>query len=133
MITSSLFHVSPFSFFRSTCYLSCFRLTEHLFFSSIPFIYYLRCLRPSVFFFPSLLAVTQIRGHIAGSSPPLPTTIRVLYFYREETLALPSSTRVEMRLPPTLRGAHSSSSSSFFFCKNAKSDHGGIRTPDQRH
>ena len=30
----------------------------------------------------SLLVVTQIRGHIAGSSPPLPTTVRVLHFYR---------------------------------------------------
>ena len=26
------------------------------------------------------LVVTQIRGHIAGSSPPLPTTVRALHF-----------------------------------------------------
>ena len=38
-------------------------------------------LRP--FLFLSLLVVTQIRGHIAGSSPPLPTTVRALHFYHE--------------------------------------------------
>ena len=53
------------------------------------------------FFFPShllsspfyslpLLVVTQIRGHIAGSSPPLPTTVRALHFYREKISALSS-------------------------------------------
>ena len=38
----------------------------------------------------SLLVVTQIRGHLAGSSPPLPTptTVRALYLYREKTSAL---------------------------------------------
>ena len=44
----------------------------------------------------SLQVVTQIRGHIAGCSPPLPTTVRALHFYREKILALPSSTRVEL-------------------------------------
>ena len=43
----------------------------------------------------SLLVVTQIRGHIAGSSPPLPTTVRALHFYRENSSDLPSSTRVD--------------------------------------
>ena len=52
-------------------------------------------LRPS---FLSLLVVTQIRGHIAGSFPPLPTTVRALDFYREEILALSSSTRVDLCL-----------------------------------
>ena len=47
-------------------------------------IYYLH---PSVL---SLLVVIQIRGHIAGSSPPLPTTVRALHFYREEISALSS-------------------------------------------
>ena len=47
-------------------------------------IYYLR---PSIL---SLLFVTQIRGHIAGSSPPLPTTVSALYFYREKISALSS-------------------------------------------
>ena len=44
----------------------------------------------SPFFFLSLLVVTQIRGHIAGSSPPLPTTVRALHFYREKISALSS-------------------------------------------
>ena len=38
----------------------------------------------------SFLVVTQIRGHIAGSSPPLPTTVRALHFYREKISALSS-------------------------------------------
>ena len=38
----------------------------------------------------SLLVVTQIRGHIAGSFPPLPTTVRALHFYREKISALSS-------------------------------------------
>ena len=37
-----------------------------------------------------LVVVTQIRGHIAGSSPPLPTTVRALHFYRENISALSS-------------------------------------------
>ena len=49
-------------------------------------IYYLR---PSILSL-SLLVVTQIRGHIAGSSPPLPTTVRALHFYREKISALSS-------------------------------------------
>ena len=48
-------------------------------------IYYLR-----LSFHLSLIVVTQIRGHIAGSSPPLPTTVRALHFYREKISALPS-------------------------------------------
>ena len=44
-------------------------------------------LRPSIL---SLLVVTQIRGHIAGSFPPLPTTVRALHFYREKISALSS-------------------------------------------
>ena len=47
-------------------------------------IYYLR---PSIL---SLLVVTQIRGHIAGSSPPLPTTVLALHFYPEKISALSS-------------------------------------------
>ena len=52
----------------------------------------------SPFFSLSLLVVTQIRCHIAGSSPPLPTTVRALHFYREKISALssPSSTRVQL-------------------------------------
>ena len=44
----------------------------------------------SPFFSLSLLVVTQIRGHMAGSSPPLPTTVRALHFYREKISALSS-------------------------------------------
>ena len=58
------------------------------FFFSIPFIIFaLLC--------SLLLVVTQIRGHIAGSYPPLPTTVRALHFYREKISALlASSTRI---------------------------------------
>ena len=42
------------------------------------------------FYSPSLLVVTQIRGHIAGSSPPLLTTVRALHFYREKISAISS-------------------------------------------
>ena len=38
----------------------------------------------------SLLVVTQIRGHISSSSPPLPNTVRALHFYREKISALSS-------------------------------------------
>ena len=44
----------------------------------------------SPFYYLSLLVVTQIRGHIAGSFPPLPTTVRALHFYREKISALSS-------------------------------------------
>ena len=44
--------------------------------------------RPS--FSVSPLVVTQIRGHIAGSSRPLPTTVRALHFYREKISAVSS-------------------------------------------
>ena len=41
-------------------------------------------LRPSIL---SLLVVNKIRGHIAGSSSPLPTTVRALHFYRDKMSA----------------------------------------------
>ena len=56
------------------------------FFLSFFSFYYLR---PS-FFSLSLLVVTQMRGHIAASSPPLPTTVRALHFYCEKISALSS-------------------------------------------
>ena len=46
-----------------------------------------------LFFYPSF---SQIRGHIAGSSPPLPSTVRALHFFREKILAL--SSLVDWRL-----------------------------------
>ena len=46
---------------------------------------------PFVFSLPPINSrITQIRGHIAGSSPPHPTTVRALHFYREKILALSS-------------------------------------------
>ena len=51
------------------------------------FLHPIHYLRPSIL---SLLVVTQIRGHIAGSSPPLPTTVRALHFYPEKISALSS-------------------------------------------
>ena len=34
------------------------------------------------------LVVAQFRGHIAGPSPRLPTTVRALHFYREKISAI---------------------------------------------
>ena len=50
----------------------------------------------------SLLVVTQIRGHLAGSFPPSPLGYVPLRFYREKDSFqhfLPSSTRVELIVP----------------------------------
>ena len=69
----------------------------------------------------SLLVVTQIRGHIAGSSPPLPTTVRALHSYRDNSSALPSSIRLDLCLP-TL-GALSSCFYFLFLHINSKSHH----------
>ena len=44
----------------------------------------------SPFYSLSLLVVTQIRGHISGSAPPLPTTVRALHFCRENIPAISS-------------------------------------------
>ena len=60
------------------------RFVFFFFLSILQGIFYLR---PSVL---SLLVVTQIRGHIAGSSPPLPTTVRAFHFYRGKISALSS-------------------------------------------
>ena len=56
-------------------------------------------LRPS--FSLPLLVDTQLRGHIAGSFPPFPTTVRALHFLSREDFSsfLPSSIRVEFCLP----------------------------------
>ena len=53
-------------------------------FFSIPFIIFALQLQ-----YISLLVVTQIRGHIAVSSPPLPTTVRALHFYSDKISDLP--------------------------------------------
>ena len=52
------------------------------------YIYTRYILFSSPFYSFSLVVVTQIRGHIAGSSPPLPTAVRALHFYREKVPAL---------------------------------------------
>ena len=88
-------------------------------------IYYLR---PS--FSLSLLDVTQIRGHIAGSSPHLPTTVRALNFYRGKTSALSSlvdSRRIVLTHSINRRPQHWMPFF-IFFASEFKSHHGGIRT-----
>ena len=55
----------------------------------------------------SLLVVTQIRGNIAGSSPPLPTKVRALHFYREHTSALPSLVDLRRIVPTHARRSRS--------------------------
>ena len=57
---------------------------------------------------PSLLVVTQIRGHIAGSSPPLPTTVGALHSYRENISALSSLVDSRRIVLTYARGALSS-------------------------
>ena len=90
-----------------------------LFFFPYPFYY----LRPSVL---SLLVVTQIRGHIAVSSP-LPTTVRALHFYREKISAL--SSLVDSRRIVLTHARRSQQLILFLFSQiNSKSRHGGIRT-----
>ena len=78
------FHILQVLFIRSIYFLMCSCLciigTNSQQFHPI---YYLR---PSIL--SLLIVVTQIRGHIAGSSPPLPTTVRALHFYREKISAL---------------------------------------------
>ena len=72
-------------------------------------IYYLR---PSIL---SLLVVTQIRGHIAGSSPPLPTTVRGLHFCREKISAL--SSLVDSRRIVLTHARRSQQLSLFFYIR----------------
>ena len=92
-------------------------LRNTIFFSFFSLFFHPIHLRPS--FSLSLLVVTQIRGHIAGSSPPLPTTVRALH-YRENISALSclvDSRRIELCLP-TLDAL--SSWSFFFVAKKVK-------------
>ena len=79
------------------------------------FFFFSSHLLSSPFFSLSLLVVTQIRGHIAGSSPSSPLRfVPFIFIARRLQPFFPSSTRVELRLP-TLDAL--SSSSCFFFCK----------------
>ena len=72
----------------------------------------------SPFFLYCQVVVSQILGHIAGSSPPLLTTVRALHFYREKTPAL-SSLVDSRRMTPThdTIGALISRSFSLFYQK----------------
>ena len=73
------------------------------------FFHHIYYLRPSTCILSLLVGTQMIQGHIASSSPPLPTTVRAFHFFIAKIfqLFLPSSTRVELCLP-TL-GALSSS------------------------
>ena len=80
------------------------------------FLIYTHLFRPS--FSPSILVVTQIRGHIAGSPPPYPLRfVPCIIIARRCQPFLSSLTRVELRLP-TL-GVRSSLSF-FIFANNFK-------------
>ena len=82
--------------------------------------------RPS--FSLSLLVVTQIRCHIAGSSPSSRLRfVPCIFIARRVQPLLPSSPRVELRLP-TL-GALSRYTLFVFAKYNSKPHHGGIPTP----
>ena len=68
----------------------------YLFF--IPFILF------ALLFSLFLQVVTQIRGHTAGSSPPLPTTVRAFCSHREKNSAL--SLLVDSRRTAPTRARH---------------------------
>ena len=90
------------------------------------FCYPVYYLRPSNCPLTPTVVVTQIRGHIAGSSP-LPTTVRALHFYREKISAL--SSLVDSRRIVLAHARRSQQLTLFTFFKiNSKSHHGGIRT-----
>ena len=90
----------------------------YLFF--IPFILF------ALLFSLFLQVVTQIRGHTAGSSPPLPTTVRALHFHHDEISAV--SSLVDSRRIVLTHAGRSQQLISFFMQINAKSHHGRIRT-----
>ena len=90
-------------------------------------IYFPSHLLSSPFCSLSLLIVTQIRGHIAGSFPPLPATVRALHFYREKISAL-SSLVDSRRIVLTHARRSDQLILSLFLKINSKSRHGGIRT-----
>ena len=86
-----------------------------LFFFPIPFIIFAFCSL-------SLLVVTRVRGHIAGSSPPLPTTVRALHKCRE------ISSLVDSRRTVFTHARRSQQLIFLFLQINSKYRHGGIRT-----
>ena len=74
---------------------------------------FLSQLLSSPFYSLSLLVVTEIRGHIAGSPPPLPTTVRALPFYRGKISAL--SSLVDSRRIVLTHATRSQALDPFFF------------------
>ena len=67
---------------RGGCHLS---FLGFVLFFSIPFIIFALVVLP-----PLSVVVTLIRGHVVGSSPLSPTTVRALHFCREKDSALSS-------------------------------------------
>ena len=67
---------------RGGCHLS---FLGFVLFFSIPFIIFALVVLP-----PLSVVVTLIRGHVVGSSPLSPTTVRALHFCREKISALSS-------------------------------------------
>ena len=88
-------------------------------FFSIPFVIF------ALLFSLSLLVITQTWGHVAGSSPSSPQRFgpRIFIARRLEPV-LPSSTRIELRLP-TISAL---SSSSFYFLQVYSKSHQGRYT-----
>ena len=74
-----------------------------LFFFSIPVIIF------------ALLVVTQIRGHMAASPPPLPATVRALHFCCEKISAL--SSLVDSRRIVLTHARRFQQLILFYFCK----------------
>ena len=105
-------YVCIYNIYSGVLYISILYIYLALFFCHP--IYYLR---PSVLS-PSYLVVTQIRGHIAGSSPPLPTTVRALHFYRDKISAL--SSLVDLRRTAVLTHARRSQQLILFLKKKCK-------------
>ena len=104
------------------------------YFNLAPFIVFaLLFLAPSyrVYWYSTINSRNSDPGHIAGSSPPLPTTFRALHSYREKISPLSSlvdSRRIVLMIPTIFIGALSSPSFLVFAKKKKKSHHGGIRT-----
>ena len=104
------------------------RSFSFFFFSSHSFFFFSSHSLSSPFHYLSLLVATQIRGHIAGSSPLLPTTVRALHFYREKISALSSLVNSRRIVPSHARRSQQLILFILFLQVQSKSHHGGIRT-----
>ena len=77
----------------------------------------------------STVAVTQIPGYVAGSSPSLPATVLVLHFYRENILALSSFVDLRRTVLTHARRFQQLLLIRFVFLQICSKSHdGGIRT-----